>query len=217
MDRGWARCYVSAVSQASTPLHLSLTPPDASRVDHRVLLRGVSWEHYEALLALRGERAGNRMTYLRGALEIMSPSLEHETIKTTWARLLEAYAEETGIELVGCGSWTVRSQPDERGLEPDECYTIGVRKVTSPDLALEVIWTSGLLDKMEVYRGLGVREVWVWRDGRIEVNVLRAASYERMQRSELLPGLDLDALASLLSRADQTTVVREYRASIRRT
>ncbi len=204
------------MSHGSTPPHLSLRPPDATHVDHRVLLRGVSWEQYEALLTSRGDRGGNRMTYLRGALEIMSPSFEHEAIKTTWARLLETYAEERGIELVGCGSWTVRSQPDERGLEPDECYTIGVRAVTVPDLALEVIWTSGLLDKMEVYRGLGVREVWIWRDERIEVNVLRATSYERTARSELLPELDLDAIARLLGRADQTTAVREYRASLRR-
>lgn len=198
------------------PPHLSLRPPDAAHVDHRVLLRGVSWQQYEALLASRGERSGNRMTYLRGALEIMSPSYEHEAFKKTWARLLETYAEESGIELVGCGSWTVRSESDERGLEPDECYKIGVRDVTAPDLALEVIWTSGLLDKMEVYRGLRVREVWVWRDGRIEVSVLRGDAYERAARSELLPDLDLDAIAKLVTRADQTTAVREYRASLRR-
>jgi Uma2 family endonuclease len=193
------------------------TPPDPSRIDHRVVLRGVSWAQYEALLASRGERAGPRMTYLKGELEIMSPSRDHETVKTLWARLLEAYAEENGLELVGYGSWTVRSEPDERGLEPDECYVLGSRDVEAPDLALEVIWTSGLLDKLEVYRGLGVREVWIWRDGRIEINVLREGAYERARRSGLLPDLDLDALATYIGRRDQTSAVREYRATLRAT
>ena len=53
------------------------------------------------------------------------------------------------------GSWTIRSRPKERGLEPDECYILGdpgARK--RPDLAIEVEWTRGLVDKVEVYRGL---------------------------------------------------------------
>ena len=155
------------------------------------------------------------MTYLHGELELMSPSIDHERIKTLFARLLEAYAEESGVELLGFGSWTIRSESHERGLEPDECYVIGVREVTAPDIALEVVWTSGAIDKMDVYRGLGVREVWVWRDEHIEVNVLRDGNYERVDRSELLPSLDLARVASFLDRADQTSAVREYRASLR--
>lgn len=186
-------------------------------VDHRVLLRGVSFEQYEGLLASRGESASPRMIYLDGALEIMSPSRSHGSIKKLWARLLEAYAEERGVELVGTGAWTLRGKDRDRGLEPDESYFVGLsagRKV--PDLALEVSWTSGLLDKMEVYRGLGIREVWVWRDGRIETNVLRDGAYERAAQSELLPGVDHEAIASLLEREDQTAAVREYRRSLQR-
>jgi Uma2 family endonuclease len=78
-----------------------------------------------------------------------------------------------------------------------------------------VVWTSGLLDKMAVYSGLGVREVWVWRDGRIEVNVLRGAEYARVSRSEIVPAIDLDLLAGYLRRSDQTSAVREYRALVR--
>jgi Uma2 family endonuclease len=197
------------------PLEAQIAAPDPSRIDHRVLLRGIPWEQYEELLRLRGDEPAPRMTYLRGELEIMAPSRDHEKIKTLWARLLEAYAEEAGIELVGFGSWTVRSAPKERGLEPDECYIIGVREVTAPDLALEVVWTSGLLDKMAVYSGLGVREVWVWRDDRIEVNVLRGTEYARVSRSEIVPAIDLDLLAGYLRRSDQTSAVREYRAHVR--
>jgi len=181
-----------------------------------VLLRGVTYAQYEALADARGESAVPRMTYLGGELELMSPSIDHESIKTMWARLLEAYGEEAGIELAGFGSWTVRSEPAERGLEPDECYVIGAVRKPVPDIALEVVWTSGLLDKLEVYRGLGVHEVHVWRDGRISIHVLQGGRYQSAPRSDLLPDLDLDLLTSYLLRPDQTAAVREYRALLRK-
>lgn len=85
----------------------------------------------------------------------MTPSRDRERLKKTLARLLEAYAEEAGIELEGYGSWTLKAQDQERGIEPDECYSIGSSQ--KPDLALEVIWTTGGLDRLDIYRRLGIR------------------------------------------------------------
>lgn len=135
--------------------------PDA---DQRILLHDVTWEGYEALLAIRGDRSGVRIYFCEGELELMSPSRTHEWIKKAIARLVEAYAEETGIELGGVGSWTIQERTEERSAEPDECYVLdgqlgpdGQLDVERPDLAIEVFWTSGGLDKLEIYRGLGVR------------------------------------------------------------
>ena len=50
--------------------------------DQRVVMYGVPWSHYETQLALRGDAAGPRISYLDGALEIMSPSKDHERIKS---------------------------------------------------------------------------------------------------------------------------------------
>jgi hypothetical protein len=61
-----------------------------------------------------------------------------------------------------------------------------------------VIWTSGGLNKLDVYRKLGVREVWFWKAGRLEVYVLRAERYVRTPRSRLVPEVDLDLLTSFL-------------------
>ena len=88
-------------------------------------LHDIAWEDYETLLAIRGERAGLRITFLKGELELMSPSVTHEGWKIRLGRLLEAWAEDRGVELEGFGSWTVKSQAVERGAEPDECYLIG--------------------------------------------------------------------------------------------
>ena len=177
-------------------------------------LSGISWPQYEAMLAIRGDRPGPRMTYLNGELELMSPSRNHEALKKLFARLLEAYADVADIQLEGYGSMTLRNAPRGRGAEPDECYAVGGAK-EHPDLAIEVVWTSGGLDELEVYRGLGVREVWLWRDQVLSIHVLRCDGYVASERSEVLPEIDLGLLASFLKADTQTQAVRGYRAALR--
>ena len=72
----------------------------------------------------------------------------------TIARLLEAYAEEKDLPFNGFGSWTLKNPLRARALEPDECYSLSLGEPSRPDLAIEVIWTSGGIDKLEVYRKL---------------------------------------------------------------
>lgn len=178
-------------------------------------LYDVSWSDFELILQIRGDRAGVRVTYLNGVLELMSPSVDHEGIKTTIARLLEAYAEEKGLPFNGFGSWTLKRAIRARALEPDECYSLSLGRPTRPDLAIEVVWTSGGIDKLDVYRGLGIGEVWFWREGAIEVSVLAGDRYERRERSVLLPDLDLVQLARHIDPDNQTESVRQYRQTLR--
>ena len=44
----------------------------------------------------------------------------------------------------------------------DECYCLG-ELTEIPDIALEIAITSGGIDKLSVYQGLGVTEVWFLR------------------------------------------------------
>jgi Uma2 family endonuclease len=197
---------------------MSVTLPpvlDASAMDQRVTLRGVTWAGFEALLAIRGDQAGVRITYIDGVLELMSPSLDHEGINSVIGRLLEVWALETDVELNGFGSWTLKNPLRDRGLEPDKCYAIGTGRPTRPDLALEVIWTSGGIDKLEVYRGLEVGEVWIWRQGRIEVHVLVGEQYERREGSALFPDIDLTELIRHIDIEHQTDALRRYRDALR--
>lgn len=188
-----------------------MTAPAADDVDERVILRGVSWERYEALLSFLGDDfPGLRVTYVEGALELLRTSRSHESIKTRFARLIETYAMEMDIDLNGYGSTTFRDQAKKRGAEPDECYTIGVMGEI-PDIACEVIWTSGGLDKLAVYQGLGVPEVWFWRSGAITIHQLGAAGYEVVAQSPFLPDLDVAELVGFLDRPSQAQAAREYR------
>jgi Uma2 family endonuclease len=203
---------------AAVPIGSSAPGSDAEPTDHdqRVILRGMSWKDYEVFLALRGDRRGVRAYYLEGEIELMSPSGGHEALKKLLARLLEAWADERGLEFNGCGSWTLKSEPNEVGAEPDECYLVGRTSGELPDLAIEVVWTRGGLRKLDIYRGLGVREVWtVDRSHRIHVHVLRGGAYEEVEKSEVLPDLDLALLARFLSHESQSQAVRALRAAMR--
>jgi Uma2 family endonuclease len=185
--------------------------------DQRVVMHGVPWSHYEAQLALRGEASSPRIAFLDGALELMTPSKDHERNKSYVGRLLEAYALERGIDLSPYGSWTLRNAPRQTGAEPDECYLVGADQGRErPDLAIEVVWTSGGIDKLEVYARLGVPEVWFWKEGRIEVHVLRGGRYETAPRSALFPELEIELLASFLDRPTALQAVRAFREALRK-
>ncbi len=197
----------------STAPHLS--PQErSSEPDQRVILSGIDWWQFEAFLAIRGDRAGVRVTYLEGELEIMSPSRTHETLKKLIARLLEAYADEKGLVFEGYGSLTMRNAPKLRGIEPDECYAVGGAK-ESPDLAVEVIWTHGGIDKLSVYRGLGVREVWIWKKDELQAYELRGNAYFEIAQSVVVPGLSPSFIAGFLDCETQTEAVRKLRAALR--
>jgi Uma2 family endonuclease len=87
-----------------------------------------------------------------------------------------------------------------------------------PDIAVEVIVSSVLVDKMAVYAGLGVPEVWEWRpgSGTIAVHRLVGGNYERRARSEALPDLDLGLLARFVQPGEnQTRLAKAYQAALR--
>jgi len=185
--------------------------------DQRIVMHGVPWSHYEAQLALRGEVSNPRIAYLDGVLELMSPSKDHQRNKSFIGRLVEAYALERGIDLSPYGSWTLKHAPRKSGVEPDECYIVGADQGRDrPDLAIEVVWTSGGIDKLEIYRRLGIGEVWFWKEGRIDVHVLRSGQYESAEGSALFPDLDIALLCSFLDRPTALQAVRAFRDALRR-
>jgi len=168
--------------------------------DQRVCLRGLSWSDFEAFIALRGEdAAGPRVTYLEGTLELRSPSRDHESIQKRLALIVEAYFEKLGVKWEGVGSWLLRHAPRDVGLEPDECYILHDLKKTRPDLAIEVVWTSGGLSKLEVYRRIGVPEVWIWKDGYLAFWILDANGYTEQPTSVWIPAVDKRFVAELLA------------------
>jgi Uma2 family endonuclease len=179
-------------------------------------LEGATWADFQRLLELRGDRSVPRFAYLKGTLEVMSPSRSHEHIKSMIGSLVEAWCMEHDVDVMPYGSWLLESKTHQRGIEPDECYVVGeVTEPDVPDLAIEVVWTSGGLDKLDIYRKLRVREVWYWMDERLHLYALRNSAYEPIARSEVLPGLDHEQLLRYIDFLSVTKAVKEYRAALR--
>lgn len=190
-------------------------PTSESSAEQRVVLYGVSWQQYESLLSILGDDFPNlRLSYLGGTLEIMSTSPEYEEIKTTIGMLMEAYFQETRTRFHGIGSATFRKEAKQRGLEPDECYCLGGKKEI-PDIAIELVLTSGNIDKLEIYKGLEVQEVWFWKNNQFSLYSLQAEKYEEITRSTLLPNLDFSLLPGYIKPNEQYDAVMEYREVIR--
>lgn len=174
-----------------------------------VVLYNVSWEQLEQLdITLAGTSA--RLTYLDGILEIMSPiSDDHEEAKSTVSRLVEVYMRKKDIRFYIRGSATIGKKEDKTRREPDESYNLGTKKPI-PDLIIEITVTSGGINKLEIYKRLGVPEVWFWEDGVLSVYCLQENEYTKVSKSTLLPDLDLELLALYSRMADQYDAVKEY-------
>lgn len=182
----------------------------------RRMISGVTWDQYEALLEDFEDRPGYRIAFLDGMLEIMSPSRRHEISSENIGRLLEVYFEEMRIRFWGLGSTTFRRAERAGGAEADKSYNLGTEK-EFPDLVIEVIVTSGGVDKLEIYRRLGVTEVWLFQDDSFALYGLRDEAYEQISASELLPDLDLALLVDYATRSDPLEVLIEYRQRVRGT
>lgn len=183
------------------------------RSEQRIVLTGVPWSTY-VLLRDTVDNPGTRMTYLEGLLEIARTSRAHEVDKKQIARLLELFCLERDIPLFGYGSTTFRKEEKQRGLEPDECYCRG-RDGDVPDIAIEVIVTHGFIDKLDVYRGLGIREVWLFEAGAFRVLALGPDGYAPIPQSAVLPELDLARLAHHAVLPDQHAALRTFRDELR--
>jgi Uma2 family endonuclease len=205
---------VGAMSDPARDLRFPLRDEE---LDQRVVLPGVSWAMYEALDVARGERRSPRLTYLEGTLELLSPGRNHERVAEMLDRLLSLWAVEVDAPVYAYRSWTLKSEEARRGVEADNCYTVGEGDAAKrvPDLAVEVVWSHEDGGKLAVYAGLGVREVWVWKASRVTVHVLRGDAYVTAPRSEQLPGLDLALLARFAERLDQPRALREFRDALR--
>lgn len=193
--------------------------------EQKFLLTGITWEGYETLLKILGNRP-IRVTYDHGTLELMSPSYNHERYKRLLGRFLDIVAEELDIPLIGSGSTTFRRQDLERGLEPDECFyiqnvsairgkqTINLSSDPPPDLAIEIDIKSSSLDRMSIYAALGVSEIWRYNGTSLQIYLLEGMSYQESSQSFSFPTLPVSELIPFLqnSELDDTALFRSFRS-----
>lgn len=207
-----------------------LIQPPAVKLEprQRFVLWNLGWDAYEKIVEALNEQHV-RSTYDRGDLELMSPLPIHEAVKVWFGHFLLVLAEELDFPCHEVGGPTLRRRVLDRGLEPDDCYylgsaaqvadwaTLNLDRDPPPDLALEVDITNSCLDRMSVYAGLGVPEVWRFDGAAWHVHLLGAdGAYQESPSSAALPYLSLREIISIMSQTLQMMDDRERFRALRR-
>jgi Uma2 family endonuclease len=182
--------------------------------ERSVLMDDVSWDYYTHTLDELGPTRGFRVIYYQGSMEIVTTSPKHERVRKMIARLLELYALEADIPITGLGMLTLRRKKLRVGLEPDECYyietpppppiegEIDLMVYGSPDLAIEVEISKGVIPKMPVYQALKVAEIWRYSSAGVTPFLLTSGGeYKPSKKSLAFPKLDLIHFSGFVAQA----------------
>ena len=186
--------------------------------DQSVTLRGLDWKGYLTMLRLRGERRGPRMVYLDGELLLVSPSYIHERLAERLGLLVMVIVEELDVPCKMAGSTTFRRRSKRGGVEADKSFyfgnvgrvlgkkTINLRTDPPPDLAIEAVHTHEAESAVEVYRRLGVPEVWVGDPEGLRILVLgENGRYALAESSAAFPFLKGAEIFDWVSRPETTS------------
>lgn len=197
---------------------------------NQVILQGVSWATYQALIGDLESEPGKRLTYDHETLEIMVPLPPHEGYKKLVGRLVEVTTEETETEIRSLGSSTWSREDLAQGLEADECYYIqnelAVRGKAEidlttdppPDLTIEIDIASSSINRLGIYAALGVPEVWRYDGETLTIYRLIAGVYSSQDTSTVLPLLQRSTILQFLQEhptKGETTLIREFRRWVR--
>jgi len=176
----------------------------------------ITWEQFKLIQRGFADSKGIRLAYYERVLEIASTSVDHELIKTIIGALLEMYFLEMEIEFFPMGQAT-QEKVEQVSLQPDESYSFGSPKKI-PDLAIEVILTSGNTEKLKKYYLLGVPEVWLWEDGVLDIYHLDTQSdrqYCKSSTSKFLPNIDMTTLQRCILFTSPLEALKAFRQAFR--
>jgi Uma2 family endonuclease len=205
-----------------------LTTAPASQ---RVILPNISWETFEAILAEMGDKRVTRVAYDGKMLEIMTPLMPHEHNNRLLEHLVFALAEELSLNIKSIGSTTCKRKDIRRGVEPDSGFyianeplmrgkqTLDLTIDPPPDLVIEVDYTSSSLDRLPIYKALGVSEVWRYDEPVMLIYKLSEGEYIPCNDSPTFSNLPLttqipDFLTASLN-IGEINMIREFRTWIK--
>ncbi|PSB15487.1 hypothetical protein C7B76_13615 [filamentous cyanobacterium CCP2] len=204
--------------------------PAAHKQTQHILLEGITWETYQALLKDLSNHRSSRLAYDQGILEIIMPSDFHEMINRLLEAIVRALTEELGMKIKGYGSTTLDREDLARGVEPDSCFYIqnvdriigkklDVLSDPPPDLAIEVDVTSSSRRRLGIYLQLQIPEVWRYTEQQgLVIYQLQAGEYQECEFSPTFPMISGKVLQPFLQQAnseDDNAVIRALRQWLR--
>jgi Uma2 family endonuclease len=188
-------------------------PPGAMLV-----VNGVSWEEYEALLDELEDRPGVRVTFDRGRIQAVSPRRKHDQCAALIDLMVVFAARVLGLPVEVFRTTTLRQPEQERGVEADCCFyianahrvsgrdTFDLKTDPPPDIAVEIDMSTDSPAKLPIYAGLGVPEVWVYDGRRMRILQLLddGSGYGDVARSKFLECLTVEVLERYLELSKTT-------------
>lgn len=195
-----------------------------------IVLEGVTWATYQALLKDLGDHRSTKLAYDQGVLEIIMPSDLHEFISRFLEAMIRTLTDEVGLKIRGYGSTTLDREDLERGVEPDSCFYIqNVDRILGkrlditidppPDLAVEVDITSSSRRRFGIYLQLQIPEVWRCTQGLI-IYQWQAGEYVECPFSPTFPMISGEVMRHFLQLTeteDDNGICRALRKWLRST
>jgi Uma2 family endonuclease len=209
---------------------MPIAPVTSSKQETQyIVMVGVTWHTYQALLKDLGNHRSSRLVYDKGNLEIIMPSGLHETLNRLIALLITTLVDELDLRIKNYGSTTLDREDLEQGAEPDSCFYIqNIDRVLGkilnletdppPDLAIEVDITRSSRRRFGVYLQLQIPEVWRYTKRGIEIYQFVEGEYQACEFSPTFPiisGAVLMQFIQLATEEDDITVIRAFRQWIR--
>ena len=164
--------------------------------DQTLILSGMTWDDFEQLID--EEYSGYRISYFGGEIIIVSPGRNHERIAEIINYLIVAYCRQYNILYYPFRSTTLKNPP-VAGKEPDVSFSFGKDK-DFPDLAVEVVFSSGGIADLQKYRILKIPEVWFWQNNAIAFYQLKNNRYQIIEKSKYLSKLESSNIIKFINR-----------------
>ena len=177
-------------------------------------IRNATWQQYLYLTEyLDSESINYRASYFNHTIELMSPDFKHENPRERLYGFIRDFCIDKKIKFFSYGSTDVK-RPELAGKQPDTSFCFETRK-EKPDLAIEVIHTSGTVKKLhQIYLSLKVQELWIWKNDQVSFYQLQNNTYELIDESTNLSGLTVDLINQCLAISDEGESAIEFRRLI---
>ncbi|MGK7881529.1 MAG: Uma2 family endonuclease [Crocosphaera sp.] len=167
-----------------------------------VIFRVQKWEDYQRLLNLRQETSIPKLSFNFNNQEIrlMSPLPSHGKRIDLLRNLVKIILDKKDLDWECFDPITLKIPP-LAGVEPDTCFYINNRQAIlgkdkidltidpAPDLAIEVDFTS--ITDISAYEIIKVPELWIYRQGILNIYVLEDNKYQDSAKSRLFPDFDV--------------------------
>jgi Uma2 family endonuclease len=195
----------------------AILDPHSIDRDRTTIYPDLNWQQFKLIQAGFAQSRGVRLFYSHNTLEILMPGRNHKVFSRLIGFLIGLYCLENQIEFEPTGSMT-QEREGAVSVQADESYCFGSSKPI-PDLAIEIVFTSGSVRKLERYQILGVPEVWFWEDGVFTLYRRREDGYSQILASEIpeLVNLDIDLLTRcvLMAQTSRLEAANEFRRSFK--